>query len=106
MRIPPGSSCCERCTSISGSLRSRLYLIFATLLFASVASPARAGWEEGYAAYERGHYDAAFAELLPLALAGIRGHSSASARCMMTAMVSDRITLKQPHGTGVPLSEA
>ena len=51
-----------------GTLPKRLTI--AAALMAALAMPAWAGIEEGYDAYERGDYAAAFREWLPLAEAG------------------------------------
>lgn len=45
-------------------------LALALILFLAVGAPARAGFDEGLAAYERGDYAAAYREFLPLAQAG------------------------------------
>jgi uncharacterized protein len=70
MRTRTGSSCRDRRTSILGSLRPRLCLLLAALLFTTVAAPARAGVQDALVAFDRGDYEKAFEEFLPLARAG------------------------------------
>jgi TPR repeat protein len=70
MRIRTGSSCRDRRTSILGSVSLRLCLLFAPLMLTAFVVPAQAGWDEARAALQRGDYEAAFEEFLPLALAG------------------------------------
>ena len=53
----------------------------AAILFLSLTTPARAGLEEGVAAYKRGDYATAFREFLPLAQAG-----DASAQSYLSSM--------------------
>lgn len=68
-------------------------LTIAVALMAALALPAWAGIEEGYDAYERGDYAAAFREWLPLAEAG-----SAQARFNIAVMFH--------KGRGVPADSA
>jgi TPR repeat protein len=62
------------------------------LLFLSAGS-ASAGFDDGFAAYERGDYDTAFREFMPLALVG-----DASAQFYVGVMYA--------HGEGVPQDDA
>jgi TPR repeat protein/S1-C subfamily serine protease len=60
-----------RFTPTAGWSRVRMKrLLVAAFLLLFLSSPARAGWKEGLAAYERGDYDTAFREFLPLAEQG------------------------------------
>ncbi|MGI9259011.1 MAG: tetratricopeptide repeat protein [Gammaproteobacteria bacterium] len=52
------------------SLNVRKLMIGNALLLTLVTSQAQAGLAEGYAAYERGEFESAYAELLPVAEAG------------------------------------
>ncbi len=74
-----------------GTLPKRLAI--AAALMATLAAPAWAGIEEGYDAYERGDYAAAFREWLPLAEAG-----SAEAQFNIAVMFQ--------KGRGVPADSA
>lgn len=55
---------------IQVSLIIRKLLVSSTFILALTASQAQAGLAEGYAAYERGEFDLAHSELLPVAEAG------------------------------------
>ncbi|HUL05704.1 MAG TPA: trypsin-like peptidase domain-containing protein [Candidatus Acidoferrum sp.] len=71
-------------------------LVIAAWLLLVLSSPTRAGWKEGLAAYERGDYDTAFREFLPLA-----EHGDAHAQYNLGIMYDEGRGVRQDYSEAV-----
>jgi TPR repeat protein len=70
MQMPTSSAFCHRLPRLRRSRAARFCLVLAALVLAALTSPARAGFDEAYAEYDRGNYAAALNQFLSLARAG------------------------------------
>ena len=77
-------------------MRSARRLAVAGVLVLGVSGPVVAGWDEGIAAYDRGDYETAYKEFLPLAQAG-----DATAQFYLGVMYNNGLGVPQDHAQAV-----